>query len=157
MLGCCLAHLFLQDCAFFLPEPANDHFHAANVQLDPIILSSVLPAPPVSSPCLDANEKIDLQETGSPGCWSFHFCQTNQIWGGEPSELLVAEGYWIAVRAKPLLVVNETFGSVPVESSNCCYLDRLTFEASTARSKPAKRGSSGGVMAASLMIKSVKG
>ena len=47
-----LARLFLQDHAFFLPGPVNDCFHAADVQRDPVIPSSALLAPLVSSPCL---------------------------------------------------------------------------------------------------------
>ena len=46
---------------FFLPEPANDRSHVADAQRDSAILSSVLLALPVSSPCLDANEEIDLR------------------------------------------------------------------------------------------------
>ena len=59
--------------------------------------------------------------------------------GGELSELLVAEGYWITVGAKPSHVVDETFCSIPTYGANCCYLDRLTFEASDARCKPVKQ------------------
>ena len=51
-----LARLFRQVRAFFLPRPENDCFHAADVQRDPAISSSALPAPPISSPCLNANE-----------------------------------------------------------------------------------------------------
>ena len=130
LLGCCLACIFLQDYAFFLPGPVDDRFHAADVQLDPTIPSSVLPAPLVSSPCIDANEEIDLQATGSPGRWSLHLCQTNRMWGGEPSELL--EGYWIVVGAKPLHVVDETFYSILIDDANCHYLDRLTSGSSVA-------------------------
>ena len=101
--------------------------------------SYVLPTPPVSSPCLDANEETYLQVTGSPGCWSLHLCQTNQMWGGEPSELLVENGYWIVVGAKPLHVVDETFCSNPTNDANCRYLDRLTFGALVARCKPTKK------------------
>ena len=71
----------------------------------------------------------------------------NQMWKGEPSELLVAKGYWKAVGAKPLPVVNETFCSVPTNDANCCYLDRLTSRALVARYKPTKnwvRGGGGG-------------
>ena len=69
------------------------HFHAADVQCDPTIPSSALLAPPVSSPCLDANEGIVLHATESSGCLTLQLCQTNQMWKGEPSELLVAKGY----------------------------------------------------------------
>ena len=79
LLGCCLTHLFRQDHAFFLLRPVDNRFHAADAQHNPAILSSIFPTPPVSFPCLDANEEIDLQATGSPGCWSMHLCQTNQM------------------------------------------------------------------------------
>ena len=101
----------------FLPGPANDRFLAADVQHDPTILSSVLPAPPTSSLCLDVNEETDLQATGSPSCWSLHLFQMNKMWGGEPSELLVAKGYWIAIGAKPLHVVDETFYSITTDNA----------------------------------------
>ena len=55
--------------------------------------SGALLAPHVSSPCLDANEEIDLRVTGSPGCWSLQLCQMNQMWNGEPLKLLVGKGY----------------------------------------------------------------
>ena len=61
------------------------------------------------------------------------------MWGGEPSELLVAEGYWIAVGAKPSHVVDETFCSILIDIANFCYLDRLTFGVSIARCEPAKQ------------------
>ena len=123
---------FRQDRAFFLPRPVENRFHAIDVQHDSTILSSVLLAPPVSSPCLDVNEEIGLQGIGSPSCWSLLLCQTNQMWGGEPSELPVAKGYWIAIGAKPLHVIDETFCSIPTDGANFRYLNRLTSKASTA-------------------------
>ena len=84
LLGIYFAHLFHQDHAFFLPGPSNDRFHSTNIQSDPVIPLFVLSTPPISSPCLDANEEIDLQATRLPSCWSLHLCQTNQMWGGEP-------------------------------------------------------------------------
>ena len=96
-----LARLFRQDWAFLPPRPSNGRFLAADVQCDLTIPSSVLLALPVSSPCLDTNEETDPQATGTPGCWSLHLCQTNQMWLWEPSELPVAKGCWIAVGAKP--------------------------------------------------------
>ena len=101
LLGCYLACFFRQYRAFFLPGPANGRFHTVDVQCDLAIPSYVLPAPPISSPCIDASEEIDLPAIRSPGCWSLHMCQMNWMWGGEPLELLVAESYWIAVGAKP--------------------------------------------------------
>ena len=77
----CLAtilHVFFTKIVhFFLLGLINDRFHAADVQCDPVIPSSTLPTPPVSSPCLDANEEIDLRATGSSGYWSLHLCQMN--------------------------------------------------------------------------------
>ena len=84
---------------------------------------------PVSSPCLDANKEIDLWATGSPSCWSLQLCQTKQMWKGEPSELLEATSYWIAIGAKLLHVADETFCLIPTDGANCCYLDHLTSEA----------------------------
>ena len=69
-----LARLFLQDHVFFLPRLTNDCFHGADVQRDPAIPSSVLLASPVPSPCLDANEEIELRATRLPGYWSLHLC-----------------------------------------------------------------------------------
>ena len=58
----CLAtilHIFLTKIVpFFLLGPSNGRFPAIDVQRDLAIPSSVLFAPPVSSPCLGANEKI---------------------------------------------------------------------------------------------------
>ena len=79
------------------------------------------------------------------------------MWKGEPSELSVAKGYWKAVRAKLLYVVDVIFCSIPSYGANCHYLDRLSFEASTAQCKLAKKGGSDdGVPTASSMIKSTK-
>ena len=67
-LDCCFARFFRQDRAFFLPGPVNDRFHTVDVQRDPAIPLSTLLAPPVSFPCLDTNEEIDLRVIGSLGC-----------------------------------------------------------------------------------------
>ena len=88
-----LACLFFQNRTFFLCGCVNNRFHDADVQRDPTIPSSILLAPSVSSPCLDVNEGINLQATGSSSCLTLQLCQTNQIWKGELSELLVAKGY----------------------------------------------------------------
>ena len=93
MVPCLTAMLrasFIKIMPFFC---LDDRIHIVNAQHDLAIPSSVLLALPVSSPCLDANEEIDLQATGSLGCWSLHLCQTNQMWVEESSELLVAKGY----------------------------------------------------------------
>ena len=93
LLALYLVCLFHHDCAFFLPKPADDCFHAAGARRDPAIPSFVLLASPTSSPCLDANEEVGLRATESPDCLTLQLCQTNQMWGGEPSKLLVAKGY----------------------------------------------------------------
>ena len=62
---------------FFIKIASNDHFHTADVQRDPTTPSFVLSAPPISSLCLDANEKIDLRAIGSLVCWSLHLLQMN--------------------------------------------------------------------------------
>ena len=118
--------------------PATSHSHAASIQRNPATPASVSPTPPVSSPSPDTNGGIDLQAIRSLGCLTLQLCQTNQMWKGEPSELLVAKGYCKAVAAKLLQVVDETFCSGPTEGANCYYLDRLTFGALAAQCKPAK-------------------
>ena len=88
-----LAHLVCQDYVFFLPGPGDDRFHVAGAQRDLAIPSSALLVPPPSSLNLDANEEIGLRATESPDCLTLQLCQTNQMWGGESSELLVVKGY----------------------------------------------------------------
>ena len=70
-------HVFSPRSCFFLPRPAEKNFNAADVQRDSTIPSSVLLAPPVSSPCLDVDEEIGLKGIGSPSYWSLILCQTN--------------------------------------------------------------------------------
>ena len=50
------------------------------------------------------------------------------------------EGYWIAFGAKPLHIIDEPFCSIPTNDTNCCYLDRLIFEALAERRKHEKKG-----------------
>ena len=83
-----LALLFRQDHTFFYMGLQMIVF---TLQMFSAILQ--FPHLPVSSPCLDANEGIDLQVTGSSGFLS-SLCYTNQMLKGEPLELLVAKGYW---------------------------------------------------------------
>ena len=130
---------FVKIVLFFLLGPTNNFFHAADVQRDPVIPSSALLSPPVSSPCLDANEGIVLRETGSSGCLTLKLCQTNQMWKGEPLKLPVAKSYWKVVGAKLLRVVDDTFYLILTDGTDCCYLDRLTSWASTVRCKPKKK------------------
>ena len=54
-----LVHLF-QDRGFFLSRSITGHFPTTIVRHELITLSSALLAPPVSSPCPDANRGIDL-------------------------------------------------------------------------------------------------
>ena len=49
------------------------------------------------------------------------------------------KGCLIAVEAKVLQPVNETFCSIPTKGDNCCYLDRLTFGASVVQCEPTKK------------------
>ena len=51
--------------------------------------------------------------------------------GQESLELLVAEDYLKVVEAKISHIINETFYSIPTDSSNCCYLNRLIPGVST--------------------------
>ena len=67
--------------------------HTACAHRDPTVPSSAFLVPPISSPYLDVNAGIGPQATKSLGCSILQLCQTNQTWGGEPPELLVAEGY----------------------------------------------------------------
>ena len=50
------------------------------------------------------------------------------------------KGYWKVVGAKLLRIVDVNFCSIPTDDANCCYLDRLTFEASSVRCKCWKNG-----------------
>ena len=63
------------------------------------------------------------------------------MWNGGLTELQVTEGYWTAVGAKLLPIVDETFlFDVPTEGANCCYqFFRLIFWALAVQCKPAKR------------------
>ena len=88
-----IARLLRQDRVISLPRPGDDHFHSVGAQRDPIVPSSALLVPPASSPYLDANAGIGPRVTKTPYCSTLQLCQTNQTWGGEPSELLVAKGY----------------------------------------------------------------
>ena len=64
------------------------------------------------------------------------------------------KGYLAAVKAKFLQPVSKTFCLFPTDGANCCDLDRLIFETSTAQSDPCKKGrSDGGGSATSPMIK----
>ena len=82
-----------QDCVFSLSGPGDNHFHAAGAQRDLAVPLSALLFPPAFPPYLDANAGIGTRPTKSPDCSTLQLCQTNQMWGGEPSELLVAKGY----------------------------------------------------------------
>ena len=50
------------------------------------------------------------------------------------------KGYLTIVEAKLLLNVSNMFCSIPIDNTNCCYLDRLTFMASAMQCKPTKKG-----------------
>ena len=83
----------------------------------------------------------------------------NQAWVRKPSDLLEAKSCQITVEAKPLHVVDETFGLIPIDDAKCRYLIRLAFGASAGRCEPARereKGYGGGVSAASPMLKLAK-
>ena len=63
----------------------------------------------------------------------------NQARGGEPSDLLVAKGCRITVGVNPFHVIDETFGSIPIDGAKCRHLILLAFEASAGRREPAKK------------------
>ena len=69
-----ILHVFFAKIIPFFYLGSNDRFHIGDVQRDLVIPSYVLLAPFVSSPCLDANEEIDLRVIGSSDCWSLHMC-----------------------------------------------------------------------------------
>ena len=78
----------------------------------------------------------------------------NQARGGEPSDLLAMKGCWITVGAKPLHVIDETFGSIPTDGTKCRYLISLDFGASVGLRELAKKKKKGdGVPIASPMLK----
>ena len=61
-------HLSRQDHAFAPFRLLDYRFHAVVARRVLVIPSFVSPAPPVSFPYLDANERVDLLTTGSLGC-----------------------------------------------------------------------------------------
>ena len=65
-LAAILHVFFAKIVPFFFLGPQTIVF--TDVQHYPAIPSPVLPAPPVSSSCLDSNEEIDLRATRSPSC-----------------------------------------------------------------------------------------
>ena len=85
------------------------HYFAVSLQHDFATPSSFLLVLLAFSPCPDANGRIDFLMTGSLGCITLRLPRTNQMWNGGSSELQVTEGYWIAVGAKLLPIVDETF------------------------------------------------
>ena len=138
MLAHHLACLLRQGHVFSLPGLEDNRFHATGAQRALTVPSSAFLVPPASSPYLDANVGIGPQATQLPDCSTLQLCQTNQTWGGEPSELLVAEGCKKAVGVKLLHVIDETFYSIPIDGANFWYLVRLSSWASAAWYKPVK-------------------
>ena len=82
-----------RDHVFSLSWPRDNHFHVAGAHRDLVVPSFSLHVPPAFAPYLDANAVIGPRATESPNCSTLQLCQTNQMWGGEPSELLMAKGY----------------------------------------------------------------
>ena len=154
-----LALLSRQDHAFAPLGPIDDRFRVVVARHIPAIPSFVSLAQPASSPYLNANEEIDLLAIGSLGCKPLHRCQMDQVWAGEPLDLLAAEGYRTTVGAKPLHVIDETFCLNPTDGAKCWYLIRLAFRASAGQCEPTRKrekGYGGHVSAVSPMPKLAK-
>ena len=83
----------------------------------------------------------------------------NQVWGGEPLDLLTVKDYQTTVGVKPLHIVNETFCLITTDGAKCWDLIRLAFRASMGRCEPARKREKGydsSVSAASPMLKLAK-
>ena len=78
--------------AFFLPKPATGHSRIVSFQRNLATPASVLPAPLVSSPSLDANGGTDLLMIRSPDCSPSRLPRVNQMWTGESKEFQVMKG-----------------------------------------------------------------
>ena len=77
------------------------------------------------------------------------------MWNEGSTELQVTKGYWTAIGAKLLPIVDENFCSISHDGANCKnQFVCLIFGASAAQCEPAKRAIRRGVPAASPMIKS---
>ena len=87
-----LVHLF-QDRGFSLYGPVTGHSPTANIRCGLPAPSSVLLAPPISSPCLDASGGIDLLAVGSLDWLTLRLLRANQMWKGESSKFPMMEGY----------------------------------------------------------------
>ena len=53
---------------FFLPGTVTDHSHVASIQRELVTPTSISPAPPASSPSLNANGGTDLQVFQATNC-----------------------------------------------------------------------------------------
>ena len=72
-------HLF-QDHGFSLSGPATGHSPTTSIRCGLAAPSSVLRAPPVSSPCPDANGGIDPLMIGSLNWLTLWLPRMNQMW-----------------------------------------------------------------------------
>ena len=80
-----LVHPF-QVRGFFQPRLAIDHSHVASVQRELITAASISPAPPTSSPSLDANGENDLQVFDASDCSTLRLLRVDWMRKGESKE-----------------------------------------------------------------------
>ena len=80
-IDCYLVHLF-QDSGFFLSRSTTSHSPAAIVQHEFVTPSSILLAPLISSPCLDANGGINLLAIRSSDWLTLRLPRENNAKGG---------------------------------------------------------------------------
>ena len=85
-------HLF-QDRGFSLSGPLTSHSPTASIRCGLAAPSSVLLAPPVSSPCPDANGGIDPLVIGSLDWLTLWLPRMNKMWEEGSVELQVMKGY----------------------------------------------------------------
>ena len=84
-IGCTarpLSHTSFQDCSFFLSGFVTGHSPTASIRHDPITPSSVLLAPPISSPCPDTNGGIDHLAIGSSDWLALWLLNKSDVGGG---------------------------------------------------------------------------
>ena len=85
-LDCHLVHLFLDYC-FSLSGPATGCSPAASIWCGLTAPSSALLAPPVSSPCPNANRGIGHLAIGSSDWLTLWLPWTNETWKGESTKV----------------------------------------------------------------------
>ena len=72
------------DC--FLPRPVTGHSHVTSIQRELVTPTYVLPAPPTSSPSLDASGGTDLQVFDASDCSTLRLLRVDRMQKGELKE-----------------------------------------------------------------------